>query len=817
MRRNAREALVELTGASRTKATFSAPSGAMALPPERRRRQRVALEPLEVTPSSAASDGSSSGSGRGDASPKAAASRGTMCPTCHSAIRKVAREGKPPGCNCTCMYCLAYGHPVKVCPRKAAQMSQMDAVAAAAPERAAAARAVARAADSQRSLAREWHKAKATEQSVLAQAELDASGERAALVDLAAELQVSREEIFERFRLQLAKSERAARATGAFDDKDRLQFRKDELAKLQEGLADERERARQYRMTVATIYRATTPDRPSTPGTVFADAVDTLRRDKHFREHAKKRADAAGRPKSGGAPSGTATQKKRPSAAAAKAKQENKSGVVYTANVEDGGIPLSYAEMLGGLGQRPSASRRLRRWGAAQRRRAISGLMAGPRQLSKAGSALVVAVAAMKKERLLVEPKSTVAEPTDQQLATFVGMGYSDDKLARRAFALADGDFDRAISLIELWSAPLTLTLVERGESEDRTVKMDLPAVKNHGEVFLGTDESCDGRFLANSYTNRLHARVKIGPVPGGHCDLGRQAHGHGDYLMHIIDNRSKWGLFVNGIRVLGCANITHGDVIILGWRAAAKTRRSQPYGPGFHRSDIKLKVEMSSAAVYTEEQHVGPTALLVASRKEFLKHEARQRTVTLYGGASELRVPANHMAASPTKWAGGETKQLGALDLLPENFDEERRNKHGPRARKELQLGRPLTPAERHELTVGNQLPASEIKAAIEVGLKVGRSEAVAEVAEQLYADVLDQTAETQRLEEAAEAARQQALLEAEHAAAAEEWRQWRESELSVAQMAPKDRPSTPEVTKLLEKWGDVELDTSQLGPLYR
>ena len=95
--------------------------------------------------------------------------------------------------------------------------------------------------------------------------------------------------------------------------------------------------------------------------------------------------------------------------------------------------------------------------------------------------------------------------------------------------------------------------------------------------------------------------------------------------------------------------------------------------------------------------------------------------------------------------------------------------------------------------------------------------AEAVAEVAEQLYADVLDQTAETQRLEEAAEAARQQALLEAEHAAAAEEWRQWRESELSVAQMAPKDRPSTPEVTKLLEKWGDVELDTSQLGPLYR
>jgi hypothetical protein len=40
----------------------------------------------------------------------------------------------------------------------------------------------------------------------------------------------------------------------------------------------------------------------------------------------------------------------------------------------------------------------------------------------------------------------------------------------------------------------------------------------------------------------------------------------------------------------------------------------------------------------------------------------------------------------------------------------------------------------------------------------------------------------------------------------------------LEIVKMPPKDRPTTPEVTKLLEeRWGDVEYDTSQMGPLFR
>jgi hypothetical protein len=303
---------------------------------------------------------------------------------------------------------------------------------------------------------------------------------------------------------------------------------------------------------------------------------------------------------------------------------------------------------------------------------------------------------------------------------------------------------------------------------------------------------------------------------------------------MHIIDNRSKYGTFVNGMRVLGCANLAPGDVIVLGWKAAAKTRRSQTYGPGFHKRSVKLRVEVGPAAVYTEDQHVAPTALLVATRKEYLKHEARQRTVSLAGGASELNVPANHMAAGPTKWAhardvedaadapGEAEPRNGAALIAPvftraAAFDEERRQRPGPRSRKELQLGRPLTPLEKHELIMGNQVPASKIKAAIESGLRVGKGEAAAKIAKQRYTQVLEQTAEKQREEEAAEQARQQALVEEEHAKVAAEWREWRRKDLSVAQMPPNERPTTPELNKLLQRWGDEEVDTSQLGPLYR
>lgn len=796
------DAAVGLSGKGKVEVGFTSPLSTQAMPSEWAEHARHSrnLDPLDA-PSSSGSETSSSSVVDGEVS------RGTMCSICKVAIRKIAREGKPAGCDCTCMYCLAYGHPVKSCPRKAAQMHQMDALSATAPERAAAARAAARAADAQRSLALEWSKSKAAETSKLAQAERDAASERAALHDLAAELQVSREEIFEQFR----------------------QHGRD-LAKLQEVLADRRDRARQYRATVARIYSTTTPDRPSTPGTVFADAVNTLRQDKHFREHAKSRLEAPGRARRC---EKSDSSHERPLLAQNK-EAKKRGGVVYTGNVKDGGIPLSYAEMLGGLGQRPSAARKLRRWGTTQRHRVASGLMAVPRQLSKAGGALAAAVTSMKRERIAVELKSTVAEPTDEQLATFVGMGYSDGKMARRAFALAAGDFDRAIQLVELWSAPLTLTVVERGESEDRTVKIDLPSLKNNGAVFLGTDESCDGTFLENDYTNPLHAMVKIGPVPTiGGCDLGREARGHGDYLMHIIDNRSKYGTFVNGIRVLGCANLSGGDVIVLGWKAAAKTRRSQSYAPGFHKRSVKLRVDMSPAAVYTEDQHVGPTALLVASRKEHLKHEARQRTVPLAGGASELMVPANYMAAGPTKWAhrpaeavvatqGGDARQNGVGLIAPvftraAAFEEDRRQQRGPRARKELQLGRPLTPVEKYELTMENQVPASEIKAAVESGVKAGRREAATEMAKQGYVQILDQTAERQREEEAAEQARQQAMLEEEHAAVAAQWRERHKKALGVGKLAPKDRPITPELSKLLARWGDVEEDTSLLGPLYR
>ena len=369
-----------------------------------------------------------------------------------------------------------------------------------------------------------------------------------------------------------------------------------------------------------------------------------------------------------------------------------------------------------------------------------------------------------------------------------------------------------------MWSAPLTLSIVERGQEEDHTVKIDLPSLKNNGEVFLGTHKSCEGCFVQNDYTNAMHARVRIGPAPVGSCDLDRTALGHGDYLMHIIDNRTKFGLFINGIRVLGCANIKPGDEIILGWKAARATRRGQAYGPGFHKREIKLRIDISSASVYTEEQHVAPTAILVASRKEYLAHAGRQRTVPLYKGMGELQVSANQMAASPTRWAKATTRHLGALALMPEAFDEERKKTPGARARAELAIGRPLTPDERHELVMANQVPQSEIKNAIELGVVRGKLERATEAATEVYEEAVNQAAENQRLAEEAELALQQALVEEANAADAAAWRKWRERDLEIVKMPPKDRPTTPEVTKLLEeRWGDVEYDTSQMGPLFR
>lgn len=341
---------------------------------------------------------------------------------------------------------------------------------------------------------------------------------------------------------------------------------------------------------------------------------------------------------------------------------------------------------------------------------------------------------------------------------------------------------------------------VEHGQERDTTTKIDLPSMKNNGEIFLGTHASCEGCFVLNDNTNAMHARVRIGPAPAGSCDLGRTAFGHGDYPMHIIDNRTKYGLFVNGIRVLGCANLTPGDEIILGWKAAKSTRRGQPFTAGFHNREIKLRIDISNAAVYTEEQHVAPTAILVASRKEHLAHARRQRTVSLYGReGGEMHVTANQMAASPTKWAKATTRHLGALALMPEAFDAKRRETPGARARAELAIGRPLTPDERHELVMANQLSQSEIKNAIELGVVRGKLDRATEDATVVYDEAVSQAKEKVRLSEEAELVRQQAVVQEAYTKDADEWRKWRERDLEVVKMAPKDRPTTPEFTTTL------------------
>ena len=134
MRRSVSDAAVGLSGTARLHATFTSPPGAMALPPQRENRQgarhhKRPLAPLTVPRSSsssasetstsavvedAASQEDTAGGGESqdenrleDASP----SRGTMCGFCGSAIRKVPREGKPAGCDCTCMYCREYIYP----------------------------------------------------------------------------------------------------------------------------------------------------------------------------------------------------------------------------------------------------------------------------------------------------------------------------------------------------------------------------------------------------------------------------------------------------------------------------------------------------------------------------------------------------------------------------------------------------------------------------------------------------------------------------------------------------------------------------------
>ena len=207
--------------------------------------------------------------------------------------------------------------------------------------------------------------------------------------------------------------------------------------------------------------------------------------------------------------------------------------------------------------------------------------------------------ARLSRPKLLLSPALVQPlEPSEDQLKAFVGMGYADDATFRHAFALSQGSFEGTIELIERWRAPIRLTLTERGESEDTVVHIDLPSLKNKGDAFVGTDESCDGQFLLNEFANRFHARCRLGPAPPGTCELQREGT---DYRVHIADNRSKYGLFVNTVRVRRCANLQSGDVVVLGWKAAARTRSGKAFTALPFRSDIQLAVSIGPAAICTE------------------------------------------------------------------------------------------------------------------------------------------------------------------------------------------------------------------------
>lgn len=417
-------AAVELSGLSRLRSKFNLGDHSRA-EPERRQQRPANLAPLELTMVPGAPL---------QLDPGSTPSRGVMCSMCRQGVRKLAKADKPAGCDCICMYCQSFGHPVKSCPRKAAQMQQQDGLERTSPQRVATRRKIAQAEDGERSLAKRWSEAKAHETTSLIEAERAAAAEKKALAELATELQLPRDEIYDKFR-----------------ENDR------DLGKLQEALQGERERARQYRKTVATVYRAKTPDRPSTPGTVFADAVEDLRLNEHFRQHAQKRQEARPRSRDSGqkrphTPAGAG----KPRFVSAGPHQDSRRGVVYTENLEDG-IPLPYSEMLRGLARKPSAARRLHRWATGHRRRAQAGIVGGARTAAAVSGKLAAAALGERQQRAALPVRSTVAEPTEKQLAAFIGMGYHDDKLSRRAFAVADGDFNSAIQLVEMY-APCSTT-----------------------------------------------------------------------------------------------------------------------------------------------------------------------------------------------------------------------------------------------------------------------------------------------------------------------------------------------------------------------
>lgn len=179
--------------------------------------------------------------------------------------------------------------------------------------------------------------------------------------------------------------------------------------------------------------------------------------------------------------------------------------------------------------------------------------------------------------------------------------------------------------------------------------------------------------------------------------------------------------------------------------------------------------------------------------------------------------MPAHYMAASPTKFAEG-ADALTAAERHHEAFHAKRLGTPGVHARKELRLGRPLTPAERHELTVGSQVPAEEIQSAVELARRVGLSEAASPGAKALYKRVVKEAQEIADAEQQAAQAQQVAAVEEGNARVTAMWRAEKEEDIATAADLL-HRPDPPAVRPVLRPLGfDAAVrDTSQQAPLFR
>ena len=481
--------------------------------------------------------------------------------------------------------------------------------------------------------------------------------------------------------------------------------------------------------------------------------------------------------------------------------------------------PLSVEEMLKNLTAEPvPAGRRLRRdfrrFVSCLRRR----LQSSPKQLPPRNP--------------VVKPttKPVITTPaggaTDTELRLLRGMGYTHDDAVLHAVRSTAPNFPAAVDLIGEHMSGRRVTFTFRGTADEIQRVVDTPSFKRSGDggaAWIGTDPACDCCFEFED-TDLYHAQLILGPIVGGAtCDLRREAQpqcGGGNRLLHIVDDGSQHGLFVNRVRV-HTAYLWPGDELIFGWQAAARTRHRARYPLAFP-AHLRVKLEsIRTTALCTREQHVKPTELMMASQSERQSEKARERQLPMMGGSAELYVPATTLTVGPSVHVPRTHDRLALppLERLPEFFNQKRRGVSNIVAQRELSLGRPLTPAERQGVTWDKAaaLPGSgEMQKLFAQAANAGRRFEALESGNPIWSA---RYTDAERTLAAEQAAAQQRKAEERHARSAVEWREERHADLQAARSLH-ERADATLVRVFVDRDGNMAAaveDTTQHGPLYR